>query len=51
MLPVAKRLGSVIKGGEKTNKQKRVSNNSDMHKFSHFPKTYLVFDKNCEKFS
>jgi hypothetical protein len=47
MLPMAKRLGSETKA----NKQKRVTNNSDMHKFSPFPETYFVFDNNSEKFS
>jgi hypothetical protein len=48
MLPVAKRLGNETK----TNKQKRVTNNSVMHKFSHFnPETCLFFDSNSAKFS
>jgi len=50
MLPMAKRLGSETKAN-KANKQKRVTNNSDMHKFSPFPETYFVFDNNSEKFS
>lgn len=45
------RNGLAVKQKGKTNKQKRVTNNSDMHKFSHFPETYLVFDKNSEKLS
>jgi len=50
MLPVAKRLDSETKAN-KANKQKIVTNNSDMHKFSPFPETYFVFDNNSEKLS
>jgi hypothetical protein len=44
------RTGLAVKQ-KQTNKQKRVTNNSDMDKFSHFPGTYLVFDNNSENFS